>query len=167
MQKQSAQKRYFHGNRNISIKSHKIVMAKDYACGNWCKSQIIDKLSAVSFIVGINDESIWKLHVDQLRPCNSSFRKETLKAFDINSTLHATNLRDTNDVATQIETTEKVIPVSESIVQSDAGNFYGVNKGNFNVNVESTPKQVSTRKIRSPSTLISGKETVINFRSVS
>nr|XP_031830190.1 uncharacterized protein K02A2.6-like [Nomia melanderi] len=75
-QRQIDQKHYFRGNRKITFINKETVMAKDYACDRWRKSELVEKLSSVSYKVRTEDSRIWKRHIDQLRSANVLFGVE-------------------------------------------------------------------------------------------
>ncbi|XP_058810507.1 uncharacterized protein K02A2.6-like [Phymastichus coffea] len=70
--KQQEQRKYFRGNRNVTFDEKEVVMARDYANGNWRKVKVDKQVSPVTYNVTTDDQRVWKRHVDQLRACNLS-----------------------------------------------------------------------------------------------
>lgn len=91
MKKQMSQSKFFRGHRNINFEENEVVMAKDYRNNNWKKSEVIEKLSPVTYSVNVTDSNtIWKRHLDQLKPCSLGIEK--------NSNLNSHNKKqDCND----------------------------------------------------------------------
>ncbi|XP_058803953.1 uncharacterized protein K02A2.6-like [Phymastichus coffea] len=77
--KQADQQKFFRGNRKVSF-DEEVVMARDYANGNWRKAEVSKQISPITYNVTSNDQREWKRHVNQLRSCNLSMRdNDTLR----------------------------------------------------------------------------------------
>lgn len=53
-------------------------MVKDFRQKNWRPAQIIDKLSPVTYNVKLADDREWKRHIDQVRPCETTWNEPKL-----------------------------------------------------------------------------------------
>ncbi|XP_058810503.1 uncharacterized protein K02A2.6-like [Phymastichus coffea] len=62
--KQADRQKFFRGNRKVSFDEGKVVMARDYANGNWRKAEVSKQISPITYNVTTNDQQEWKRHND-------------------------------------------------------------------------------------------------------